>query len=350
MFCPNCGTQLADDARFCPDCGTQLEQMARAQFDYGGDAAEQPQEENGFQALGRTMGYMAKFWFLCAVAAIAICAVIGVIVWLVESKDDPKPFNGAMVKAQTVWDASGLHVESAKLVDPDFGYDALVLKVKNETGRDLTIRAISLAINGASDYAYLEQTAPNGKTQEMNLGMDYYHKYLGVETPGTLTFELQALDPSGGEEVLRSGILTVRTTMAENVQNASFKGYFDKYTDLFEESGIRVGTFGYLADPIGPGFGFDNTTGKPIRVTVEIKSISGREMIARDKYYINSAVIQQGAIGTCFVRSDFEQLKRMDVDGNGDVFPVKKMTGIVTIENAYDGSLIAEVPFDYSED
>ena len=109
MFCPNCGTQLADGAQFCPNCGKQMAQMARAQFDHGG-AAEQPPEENGFKALGRTMGYMAKFWFLCAVGAIAICAVIGIIVWRVEYADGPKPFDGAKVKAEVNGDFRGKKV------------------------------------------------------------------------------------------------------------------------------------------------------------------------------------------------------------------------------------------------
>lgn len=28
MFCPNCGTKVADSAAFCPSCGKQLNRMS----------------------------------------------------------------------------------------------------------------------------------------------------------------------------------------------------------------------------------------------------------------------------------------------------------------------------------
>ncbi|MBR5116777.1 MAG: zinc-ribbon domain-containing protein [Lachnospiraceae bacterium] len=350
MFCPNCGTELANGAAFCPKCGTPLQQMATAQFNYGNGQTEEPKEQSTLSAVGHTIGYMGKLAFLCAIAAIAICAVIGLIVWKVEYSDGPKPFNGAKIKAQTIWQENGLSVDATKLVDPDIDRDALVLKVKNETGRDLNIKAVSLAVNGTSVPAYLEQTAPNGKTQEMKLEMDdYLADYLGVDTPSVLSLELQALDPSSGEEVFRSDIIIVNTSITDPPQKPSYTGYFSKFSELFDIGGLKIGSFGYLADPIGPGFTVDNPTGSSVRVEFTVTEISGREVKPRDNYYRKSAVIQAGTIGACFVHSNFEELKMMDGDGNGDVFPVTQMVGSIAVYDAYDGTLIKEQTFTYDE-
>ena len=51
----------------------------------------------------------------------------------------------------------------------------------------------------------------------------------------------------------RSGFLTVNTTKASLEQKTSLNGYYDKHDELFDQSGVRVESFGYLLDPIGPG-------------------------------------------------------------------------------------------------
>ncbi len=353
MFCPNCGTQMADDAQFCPSCGKQLAQMARAQFDHGG-AVDQPQEEKGLKALGRTMGHMAKLWFLCAIGAIAICAVIGIIVWRVEYADGPKPFDGAKVKAQTIWDTNGLSVEVTKLVSPDADPDYLALKVNNNTGRDLTIRSVSCAINGGSVASSLEQKAENGKATTMKFEMDLHHvdvDHLGIKTPGTLTLELQALDPASWEEVLRSGVLTVNTTKKEEAPPSSFD-YFGKKQHLFDREGISVSSFGYVAAVNAPCIGIENASDRSVRVEMRVDRINDREFRQRDKYYNGSTVVQQGAIGVCYAPADFTELQLMDAEGDfeyGNFFPVTSFSGSCTIYDACDGSKIDEIPFDYTE-
>ncbi|MBQ7556791.1 MAG: hypothetical protein IJT00_01890, partial [Lachnospiraceae bacterium] len=274
------------------------------------------------RALWETAKNGAKLFLLIVAATLIIAAVIGVVVWKVEYSGDPGPFNGAKVKKQTVWEADGLKVDTVKLEHPVYGHDALVLKVKNGSGRDLAIKSVSFAMNGGSLMSVLDQTVAAGETRKVNLEFENYADYLGVDTPGIFTFELEADDPATGDEILRSGILTVRTTKAENMQTASFKGYFDKYTELFEESGIKVGSYGYLLSPIGPGFGIDNTTDRPVEVTITVDEISSRGVTPDGQHYRKSAVIQAGTIGNCFVWADFEELRAMDGDGQGEIFPV----------------------------
>ena len=197
--------------------------------------------------------------------------------------------------------------------------------------------------------SHLDSTVLNGKTEEVKLEMEGQEYYLGVETPGVLTLELLAENPSSGEVVLHSDILTVKTTEAENANEASITGYFDKYNKLFDKDGINVGSFGYLIDPIGPGFGIDNKTDKAVRADFVVTSISGRELRPTNRFYQKSSVIQAGSIGCCFVHSNFEELKQMDSDGKGDVFPVKTFSGVCSLYDAVDNSLIAEVPFTYNE-
>ena len=349
MFCPNCGTELDNGAEFCSGCGKPLSRVMRARMNAGDDIPNAKKGMSLGRAIWETAKNGAKLFLLIVAATLIIAAVIGVVVWKVEYSGDPGPFNGAKVKKQTIWEAEGLKVDTVKLEHPVYGYDALVLKVKNGSGRDLAIKSVSFAINGGSVMSELEQTVPFGETQKINLEFENYADYLGVDTPGVFTFELEAEEPATGDEVLRSDILTVRTTKAENMQTASFRGYFDKYKELFEESGIKVGSYGYLLSPIGPGFGIDNTTGNSVEVTITVDRISGREVQPDGQHYRKSAVIQSGTIGNCFVWADFEQLKAMDGDGNGEIFPVHNFSGTCEITNAYDGSVIASVPFTYSD-
>lgn len=349
MFCSNCGKQLEEGAAFCANCGTPISKMRMAESPSFIDK-EMAQKNVGMRdAVVESLKIQAKLIFLVVFAAAFIAAGIGLIAYVTEHHDDPKPFNSAKIKAQTIWEADGLKVDAKKLVNQKFERDALLLKVKNSTGQDLTIKSASFAINGGSVQSHLDSTVLNGKTEEVKLEMEGQEYYLGVETPGVLTLELLAENPSSGEVVLHSDILTVKTTEAENANEASITGYFDKYNKLFDKDGINVGSFGYLIDPIGPGFGIDNKTDKAVRADFVVTSISGRELRPTNRFYQKSSVIQAGSIGCCFVHSNFEELKQMDSDGKGDVFPVKTFSGVCSLYDAVDNSLIAEVPFTYNE-
>ncbi len=341
MFCPNCGAQFMGGEAFCSNCGKALPQMPRPQAQFSDEAKKWQQPVSPFKFFVKVAG-------LCIGAAVLICAIIGVIVYFVEYSDRPNAYNGAKVKSQTIWEKGGLSVKATKLTDSRVLRDALILKVKNGTGQDLKIRAVSVAVNGLYVPSELEQTVPDGKTEELGLEMDirsFYTEDFGIKTPGIFTLELQALDPSSGEERYRSGLLTVKTTKADLKQNASFTGYFDEFTDLIDEGGIKVGTFGYLLDPIGPCFGIENNTDRTVRVTIRTETISGVEMRKDDHYYTGIAVIQPGAKGACLTPAYFEELKEMDA--KTPIFPVTKFTGSCAVYDAYDGTILWEKPFEY---
>ena len=350
MFCPQCGTRIQDGASFCPGCGKPVAEMPRAQMINPGEAEGQPGNINPGTVLAESVKYSAKLFFLCIAAALIICAVIGVIVWFVEYRDKPKVYNGAKEKSQTVWEEEGLSIKATGLSHERVIMDALILKVKNKTGHDLTIKAVSGAVNGACVPVSLEETVAQGQTQDMRLEIDLascYTSDLNVSTPGIFTLELLALDAASGEELYRSGLVTVRTTKAEEEQNASFSPYFEERTELFDKSGIRVETFGYLLDPIGPGFGIENNSDNTVKVTIRIQKISGVEMRTDEHYYIKSAVIQPGTIGACYTPAYFAELQQIDEET--PIFPVTDYSGTVTVSDAYDGTVIWEEPFDYAK-
>lgn len=347
MFCTNCGKQIKEGASICPHCGKSVSQMVRA---VAPDDSTDSEQISPSKVIKQTLSFYAKLLALVVGAALTICFVIGVIVWFVEYKDRTKPYNGAKVKTQTIWEESGLSVKATKLTNDRVLRDALIFKVKNNSGRNLTIQCISFAVNGISVPANLDDTIANGEKKDIRLEMDLgssYMKKLGVETPGVFTIELSALEASSGEEVFRSGFLTVNTTKASLEQHPSLNGYYDRHYGLYDQNGVRVQSFGYLLDPIGPGFGIENSFERSVKVTIRIKTISGQEMREDDHYYIGSSVIQPGTIGALYTPAYFEELQRMDVET--PIFPVTKFSGLCTVTDAHDGSVIWEEPFTYTE-
>ncbi len=78
MFCPNCGTQIDENALFCGVCGTKL--SANEQPQYEQPQYEQPQYEQPVYPQAPKKNNIALF---IAIGAVAVVAVVAIVLLLV---------------------------------------------------------------------------------------------------------------------------------------------------------------------------------------------------------------------------------------------------------------------------
>lgn len=81
MFCPNCGTQIAENGAFCPNCGSQLNNVETSTPAVS--VAEKPKKKKG-----------AKIVLIICSLVLVVAIVLGAL-WLLNGKDNGKGNGGS---------------------------------------------------------------------------------------------------------------------------------------------------------------------------------------------------------------------------------------------------------------
>ena len=148
-FCPNCGTQLEDDAAFCPNCGA-AQGTANAQ-EQQPKAASEPQSE--------TTGIEGKSIAVTIILSIVTCGIYG-LVWLCYLNDSMNKLAG-----EKNYTSSGMVILLTIVTCGIYSWYWTYKmgekndKIKGESGSS-TILFLVLAIFGLSivDYAIMQDT------------------------------------------------------------------------------------------------------------------------------------------------------------------------------------------------
>ena len=329
MYCRNCGKKIEDGSAVCPFCGEVL------------------REEGGSRKVSAG-GTEKKGLPVVPLILLLVFAVMGVIGFLILGPEfsggDSKPYGGAKVKKQTVWNNDVLTVTAEGLdrASGEYYYcGALGLTIQNRSGQPLSVRCISMAVNGAAVQPVLRAEIPAGQTVKTELVMDNFSlDDMRIRTIGTIMMELEA-SAAEGKEAVRSGILTVETTKKNKADMPGFK-YEAK--PLYEENGIRVGTEGFrnvgTTMAYGVCFHVENSTGETVRV--EVQDMALNELPHGEPA---EASFQPGTSGVFYVRADFSALEK--IDRERDFFPVRTVTGTCSIFSEADGRKIASFPFEF---
>lgn len=355
MFCPNCGTNLGNEVRFCRNCGFKIaqgpapgRQQARQEF-------INAQAQGGKTKKSSKGGFIA-LWIILGLI-VFICVTGGIAYWLLIGRDmasgDEKPYGGAKIKKQEIWNVDGLKVEATGFyIDEGMGEltggyrmdNGIKLDIDNGTGKDLTLNCVSLAVNGAAVQGYLDARIGAGEKGKAILKMDNFSLYnMQINTVGEITAELSARD--SGTEVYNSGIIRIVTNKSgvSDVPDFRYGG-----NPVFSDGGISVKTMGYTEVPGLPLsyaviFQAENSTGSSVRLDFTEINLNGRSFD-----YTGSAVIQAGTKGTLYVTVPFDDLYEIE-KREGDFFPVTEITGNCDISDANTGKLISSIPYSYIE-
>ncbi|MBR4719319.1 MAG: zinc-ribbon domain-containing protein [Lachnospiraceae bacterium] len=360
MFCPNCGTNLGNEAKFCNNCGFKLGQGAGKGPDPGGGQVRQewlngnmrrepakPTGKGGYTALWIVLGLI-----------LGLLILGGVAFWLLIGRNmdgsDGKAYGGTKIKKQIIWEKDGIEVSATGLYIDDGmgemygGYrmeDGIELSIINGTDKDLIINCVSLAVDGASVQGMLDARLPAGQKGKAILKMDNFSLYnMQLDTLGAVTAELSVKDANTGKELYNPGIICIKTD-----KDASVPDY--RYGDgkgLFDESGVSVSTKGYDEVPGLPltfavMYQVKNSSGRSVRLDFEDMKLNGRSF-----EYKGSAVFQTGTKGMCYVSAPFDDLNAIE-KSEGDFFPVSEITGTCNITDANTGELIVSVPYSYKK-
>ena len=282
--------------------------------------------------------------------ALLVFAAISIVIFLILGPEfdhsDSKPYGGAKVKKQTVWDNDLLTVTAAGLdrASGEYYYcDALGLTIRNKSGQPLSVRCSSMTVNGAAVQPVLRAEIPAGETAQAELVMDHFSlDDMRIRTIAAITMELEA-SAAGSTDTVRSGILTVETTKKGKGEVPGFKY---EAQPLYEANGIRVGTEGFrtigTTMAYGVCFHVENGSGETIRVEV-------RDVVLNDLPHGEPAAasFQPGTSGVFYVRADFSALEKIDKER--DFFPVRTVTGTCSIFSEADGRKIASFPFEFKK-
>ena len=331
MYCRNCGKKIEDGSAVCPHCGEVL----RAEGGYW-EVKPKKSEKKGFPVV--------------PLIALLVFAAISIVIFLILGPEfdhsDSKPYGGAKVKKQTVWDNDLLTVTAEGLdrASGEYYYcDALGLTIRNKSGQPISVRCGSMTVNGAAVQPVLRTEIPAGDTVKTELVMDHFSRDdMRIRTIAAITMELEA-SPAGSTDVVRSGILSVETTKKGKGEVPGFKY---EAQPLYEANGIRVGTEGFrtigTTMAYGVCFHVENGSGETIRVEV-------RDVVLNDLPHGEPAAasFQPGTAGVFYVRADFSALEKIDKER--DFFPVRTVTGTCSIFSGADGRKIASFPFEFKK-
>lgn len=299
-------------------------------------------QENGSKA---ARGTPVVLWI--ALAVFFVTAVIGFLILRPKTAEGrEKPYGGAKVKKQTVWENEYVSVTAEGIINASGDYyycDALGLTVKNKSDQEIRLSCASLAVNGAALQPVLSAEADPGETAKAELVMDNYSfDDMKVKTPDSFTMELSLTDRSG-TELSRSGILTVVTTRKGKGDSPDYK-YPAKA--LHDESGISVGSEGFrpagTTMRYGVCFHVDNSSGRTVRFTA-------KDIVLNDLPFDTEAeaFFQDGSRGVCYAWTDFRELE--EIDKKRPLFPITRVSGTCAVYDAESGEKLTEFPFKYEK-
>ena len=331
MYCRNCGSRIDDGSAVCPVCGEV--------FSGAGD----PGQHSGRKSGKKPREGKPLVLFIC-LGVLAAAALFVYFVLKPEFGGREKPYGGAKLKKQKIWDNELLTVTAEGIDDASGEYyycDAVGLTVSNRSGGPLTLSCLSMAVNGASVQPVLSEEIPPGETVKAELVMDNYSlDDMMVKTVDTITMEFTAADPAGNV-LARSGILSAATTKKGKGDQPEHKY---EAQPLFEEGGVSVGSEGFR--PVGTTmrygvcFHVDNESGGAVRFLA-------RDIVLNDLPYDTKAegCFQSGTLGVCYARTDFAELEKIDKER--PLFPITAVSGICELYSAESGEKLAEFPFEY---
>ena len=266
-----------------------------------------------------------------------VAAVFAVVFRSYFDDSDMKPFGGAKVKEQKVWQTDGLTVTATELGYLDGGrmeQPALFLKVNNGTSQDLVLRCDTPVVNGTAMHTVLEAEAPAGGGIDTALPLDRRSLYdLQIRTVGEIVMKLTACEKSSGNAVYTSGPLTVRTTKAKKADEPRYPYSTDVF---YEKDGISLATtslYPAYSDTSGAvGFYVVNDTDRDILVRQKEAAVNGTPY-QRD----GSFVFPAGTKGTFYLELVLAELEA--------VLPMEELTGTVELSDVESGGKIAEAEF-----
>lgn len=345
MFCTVCGAKNDDNAQVCVNCGADLNAQKTQVFGEPVSERERFMAANGGYT-GEAEGKKALVVILIILGVILALIVAGILAFyilVIKKSDDMKKeaqeefyntegrrmgeklLEPIEIKEQTIYDSDVFAVKASYFGDPlddkvhsgriDMPCSGLFLKVKNKTGKDISVDCLSIAFNkAASTFApELELTVPAGgvevgmiKIFEITSRMSWRQdmKMVSVED---ITLELRAKDPASGEVLEDTGIISVKTESKGNTVPKC--NYESRLHEFYSANGITLADCGCTAADFRDGGGVaiyvENNTSSTISLDLEgdvdIDGVSVPGTMEDS--------IQAGARGICYIRLDADVMK-----------------------------------------
>ncbi len=107
MFCPECGTEMPDDARFCGECGTSVAPAAGGATPPAGNGAPPPKVQTAahvvdLEAKAEAVPDALKYGIIAASVLIPLIGIIMGVIYLANGDSEEKKSVGKL------WLISGL--------------------------------------------------------------------------------------------------------------------------------------------------------------------------------------------------------------------------------------------------
>ena len=268
-----------------------------------------------------------------------VAVVFAVVFHSMFDDSDMKPFGGAKVKEQKIWETDGLIVSATELgyMDGDRKEQpALFLKINNGTSQDLVLRCDALSVNNTAMHTALAAEAAAGSVVDTALPLDRRSLYdLQIRTVGEIVAKLSACEKGSGNVLYSSGPLTIKTSKSKKSDEPKYPYSVNTF---YEKDGIKLATTSlfpaYTDASSAVGFYVKNSTDRDILIRQKEAAVNGTPY-----QRAGSFVFPAGTEGTFYLELDWAELEA--------VLPMKELTGSVEICYAEDGGKITEANFSF---
>lgn len=189
--------------------------------------------------------------------------------------DNQQPEDKEITIAETVlYEAEGVKITATGFEDGWMGPEIKLL-IENNSEKNALVTSEAVSANGymmplATLYA---EVAAGKKANESLTLMSSQVDQAGIETLAELQFYLKIQDPENWDEIAKSDLITLNTSVAPFEQPVDDSGDV-----LYNENGIKIVCKGLKQDIIWDGtivFYMENNNGQPITVYAENVSVNG---------------------------------------------------------------------------